>query len=355
MSNHECIRKLWVVPLFIALAFLFIIPSTAILLSNNSYFGTTNNLVYGQLDQMNSNVTNSLNIQNMPVKKVHVGDIDIAYKMFGKGDPILLFNGASDNMDAWDPSFLTGLSSNHTVITFDSRGIANTTTGTKPYSMQQLANDTAGLLDALKIPKADVMGYSLGSYIAQAFTTSYPEKVNNLILVAATCGGEDGIPAPPDFMKMQNEVVNKSVNNIPTTADEMKQLVAASLGSGWIKLHPESLDIPENMTLLQSKPGLTPETMNNQYNVAFAWVAKNWSGACDELAKIAKPTLVITGTDDNYLVPHENALILAGKIPGAWLVQIKNAGHAVMNQYPAEISKILNTFLSTTTTTTPSN
>ena len=144
--------------------------------------------------------------------------------MFGKGDPIVLFNGASDSMDAWDPSFLTRLSSNHTVITFDSRGIANTTTGTKPYSMQQLANDTAGLLDALKIPKADVMGYSLGSYIAQAFTTSYPEKVNNLILVAATCGGEDGIPAPPEFMKMQNEVVNKSVNNIPTTADEMKHL-----------------------------------------------------------------------------------------------------------------------------------
>ena len=96
------------------------------------------------------------------------------------------------------------------------------------------------------------------------------------------------------------------------------------------------------------KPGLTPETMNNQYNVAFGWVAKNWSGACDELAKIAKPTLVITGTDDNYLVPHGNALILAGKIPGAWLVQIKDAGHAVMGQYPAEIGKILNTFLSTT-------
>ena len=88
---------------------------------------------------------------------------------------------------------------------------------------------------------------------------------------------------------------------------------------------------------------------DNQGNVAFVWVAKNWSGACDELAKIAKPTLVITGTDDNYLVPHGNSLILAGKIPGAWLVQIKDAGHAVMTQYPDEISKILNTFLSTTT------
>jgi pimeloyl-ACP methyl ester carboxylesterase len=313
--------------------------------------------VQGQAQQNQTNQTtikteglnaNSLDIQNIPLKKVHVGDIDVAYKMFGKGDPIILFNGASDSMDAWDPSFLTGLSSNHTVITFDSRGIANTTTGTKPYTMQQLANDAAGLLDALKIPNADVMGYSLGSYIAQAFTTSYPEKVNNLILVAATCGGRDGILPPPEFMKMQNEVLNKSVNNILTTADEMKQLAAASLGSGWIKLHPESLDIPENMTLLQSKPGLTPETMNNQYNVALVWVAKNWSGACDELAKIAKPTLVITGTDDNYLVPHGNSLVIASKVPGAWLVQIKDAGHAVMTQYPEEIGKIMNTFLSTT-------
>ena len=82
--------------------------------------------------------------------------------------------------------------------------------------------------------------------------------------------------------------------------------------------------------------------------LAFAWVATNWSGACDELAKIAKPTLVITGTDDNLLVPHANALVIAGKIPGAWLVQIKDAGHAVMVQYPEEIGKIVNTFLSTT-------
>ena len=225
MSNHESIRKLWVVmPLFIAFAFLLIIPSTAILISNNSYFGTTN-LVYGQPDQTNSNVTNSLNIQNIPVKKVHVGDIDIAYKIFGKGDPILLFNGASDSMDAWDPSFLTGLSSNHTVIVFDKRGIGNTTAGTKPYTYQQLANDTAGLLDALKIQKADVLGFSLGAFIAQAFTVIHPEKVNRLILVATSCGGKDAIPKPPEFKKLQSEIVNKSLNNIPVSQEDMKSLV----------------------------------------------------------------------------------------------------------------------------------
>src|SRR5262245_32068918 len=162
---------------------------------------------------MNSNTTNSLNLQDIPVEKVHVGDIDVGYKMFGKGEPIILLNGASDDMDAWDPSFLTGLSSNHTVIAFDSRGIANTTNGTKPYSMQQLANDTAGLLDALKIPKADVMGHSLGSMIAQAFTISHPEKVSRLILVSSTCGGKEGIPKPAEFLKLQADVVNKTLNN----------------------------------------------------------------------------------------------------------------------------------------------
>ena len=177
---------------------------------------------------------------------------------------------------------------------------------------------------------------------------TYPDKVNSLILVASSCGGKDHTPKPPEFIKLQSDVVNKSLSNIPLTAEDIKSLVSASLGSGWIKLHPESLDVPANITLQQMKPSLSPDAMKNQMNVGFAWEATNWNGACDELAKIAKPTLVITGTDDNNYMPHANALVIAGKIPGAWLVKIKDAGHAVMDQYPDEISKILNTFLSVT-------
>ena len=344
MPTHRLVRK----DNLVLIAVISTLVITSLSSSNYRYFDITK-VVYGQSgpDQTNSNSKNSVNTQNIPLKKVHVGDIDVAYKMFGKGDPIILFNGASDNMNAWDPSFLTGISSNHTVIVFDQRGIGNTTVGSKPYTYPQLANDTAGLLDALKIPKADVMGYSLGGHIAQAFTISYPEKVNRLILVASTCGGKDGIPKPPEFLKLQADIVNKSLHNIPAT-QELKALNVASLGSGWIKLHPESPVIPANITSLQQlKPGLPPEIANKQNNLG-SWENTNWSGACDKEAKLAKPTLVITGTDDNNYMPHGNALILAGKIPGAWLVQIKNAGHAVMNQYPAEIGKILNTFLSTT-------
>ena len=78
-----------------------IIPTTAIMLTTT----TTTNPVYGQQDKTSFNATDSSTIQSIPAKKVQVGDIEIAYKMLGKGDPILLFNGASDGMDQWDPYF----------------------------------------------------------------------------------------------------------------------------------------------------------------------------------------------------------------------------------------------------------
>ncbi len=187
----------------IAVLSTLIVSSSSI--SNYGYYNVAN-IVYGQARFRPSQFTNTtgvVNIQDIPLKKVHVGDIDIAYKIFGKGDPIILHNGASDGMDAWDPSFLKGISSNHTVIVFDSRGIGNTTAGTKPYSMQLLANDTAGLLDALKIQKANVLGYSLGSFITQQFAILHPDKISSIILVASTCGGKDGIPKPAEFIKLQ--------------------------------------------------------------------------------------------------------------------------------------------------------
>ena len=140
MSNHRLVRKDHLI-LIAAAAPMLIIASS--LIGIDGYFGTPK-IVYSQSDQdqMNSNTTNSVNIQHIPLEKVRVGDIDVAYKMFGKGEPILLFNGASDGMDAWDPSFLTGLSSNHTVIAFDQRGIGNTT-GRRFWIFPRLRNSPA--------------------------------------------------------------------------------------------------------------------------------------------------------------------------------------------------------------------
>ena len=184
-----------------------------------------------QASQVNSdkNNANSLNVQNIAAKKVEVGDIDIAYKVFGKGDPILLISGSGLVMDAWDSTILKDLSSNHTVIIFDNRGVGNTTAGTKPFSIIQFANDTSGLLDALKIQKADVLGFSMGSFIAQELTLLHPQKVNRLLLYGASCGGIENIPQSPDVVKILSDLVyNRSQDvgkisfcHVPTIMDQI--------------------------------------------------------------------------------------------------------------------------------------
>jgi alpha/beta hydrolase fold len=104
-------------------------------------------------------------LDNMPSHNVTVDDINIAYKQIGKPDakPIILITGASATMDMWNPLLLEQLASaNYRVIIFENRGVGETTVGTKEFSIPQFTNDTLGLLDALGISKADVLGWSMG-------------------------------------------------------------------------------------------------------------------------------------------------------------------------------------------------
>ncbi|HEY1247711.1 MAG TPA: alpha/beta hydrolase [Nitrososphaera sp.] len=291
-------------------------------------------LASAQASSDDNNNANSLNVQDIPIKKVHVGDIDIAYKSFGKGDPILLITGSNAVMDTWDPTLLKDLSSNHTVIIFDHRGVGNTTAGTKPFSMIQFANDTAGLLDALNIQKADVIGYSMGTFIGQELALLHPEKLNRLMLIAATCGGEQAIPESPEVSKIFTDIANNRLQDIT-------KFLSVVFPESWIKSHPNNLALPPSAEIVPN------DTKIQQDKVVKEWFATNWSGVCDQLSNVTIPTLLVTGTED-VAVPANNSLIIAQKIPGAWLVQFREAGHGLMYQYPEQLSTVLQTFLTTT-------
>jgi pimeloyl-ACP methyl ester carboxylesterase len=341
MLSHESISKLCLVrsiALFIVFAFVLIIPGNAILLnssSNNNYFGTTGNFAYGQQqpkNQMNSNnTTNSLDIQSIPSKKVHVGDIDIAYKTFGKGDPILLINGYSQAMDNWDRTLLERLALNHTVIIFDNRGIGNTTSSgeNRFFSIAQFANDTAGLLDVLEIKQADILGYSMGGFIAQELALTHPDRVGKLGIYASICGGNESILA--------SQVINMLSNGSGTAMERIERFLPLFFPEKWRNENPNYLErIPKTIETIPNK------TLDQHTEAIF-----NWTGTCSKLKNITQPTLVIVGTDD-VVTPPANSLLITERIPGAWLVQIKGAGHGLMYQYPEEFSSILLTFLSTT-------
>jgi pimeloyl-ACP methyl ester carboxylesterase len=139
-------------------------------------------------------------LDNMPSQNITVGDISIAYKQIGKAGakPIILITGGGATMDMWNPLLLAKLTSaNYKVIIFENRGVGESTAGTKEFSISQFANDTSGLLDALRISKADVLGWSMGGFIAQQLALTNPDKVDNLILYATSCGGPDDKPTPP--------------------------------------------------------------------------------------------------------------------------------------------------------------
>ncbi|HEY7227018.1 MAG TPA: alpha/beta hydrolase [Nitrososphaeraceae archaeon] len=269
----------------------------------------------------------TLNLHGIETKKIRVDDIEMAYKIFGKGSPILLINGYSAPLDFWDPTLVERLASNHTVITFDNRGIGNTTIGNKKFSIQQFAQDTSGLMDALKIKKADIIGWSMGGMIAQELALSNPEKVGKLIIYASICGGNQSVPPSPEVLKV-------FANLSGSTTERLQKFLPLLFPDQWRH---------DNPNLLDDLPKSGEETPINTLNMQTKAIT-NWTGTCNRLGNITQPTMVLVGTDDVLTVPA-NSILISEKIPGAWLIQIKGGGHAMMMQYPEKFSNIVDTFL----------
>jgi pimeloyl-ACP methyl ester carboxylesterase len=273
-------------------------------------------------------------IDNMTAQKIKVGDIDIAYKQLGNSSntsqPIVLIAGGGMTMDMWNPTLLEALSSNQPVIIFDNRGAGNSTIGTSEYSITQLANDTADLLNVLKISSADILGYSMGSFIAQELALMYPDKVNKLVLYASSCSSKESIPPSPEVMQAFSDIANSS------SPIQEEKLVSLLFPPDWLSANPEYqnyMPIP--------KESVSPQVLQAQFKAI-----ENWTGTCDDLSNITQPTLIIVGTEDIF-TPAGNSLMIVEKIPSAWLIQIKDAGHGLMNQYPDKFNRIVSTFLET--------
>jgi pimeloyl-ACP methyl ester carboxylesterase len=311
-----------------------IILSCIILVNNNGFSSLVPAYSQGQnINSLSSPPSSSFQskatmIDKIPSQKVTVGDINIAYKQLGKSNakPIILITGLGATMDMWSPLLLEQLtSSNYSVTIFDNRGAGNTTAGTKQFSISQFAKDTAGLLDALKIAKADVLGWSLGSYIAQELTLTNPDKVSNLILYASGCGGQDATPTSPKIIQI---ITNASLS----IQERIEKQIPFLFPTKWFKANPDYLNyvpIP--------KESVSAQIIRQQLKAVAIW-----TGTCNAISNITQPTLVIVGTDD---APLQDSLMLARIIPGSWLVQIRDAGHGLMYQYPSEFNRVLMTFL----------
>src|ERR687897_1393424 len=267
---------------------------------------------------------------------VQVGDINIAYKRFGQGKPIIFIPGIGASIQVDEPTLLSEfVASNHTVIVFDNRGMGETTVGTKPFSIEQFANDTAGLLDVLNIEKADVFGVSLGTFIAQELTLNYPQKVDRLILHAGYCGGNEAIYASGQALETIMTLNSPQILHNMTAEQQAMILAQIMFPPEWLEEHPEILN-----TVIQLAPSrsASPEIIQQQ-----GFASGTWKGSCDRLSGITQPTLLIVG-DQDLLIPSANSVMMSQRIPNSHLVIIEGTGHGAMLQVPNEFTAHVQNF-----------
>jgi pimeloyl-ACP methyl ester carboxylesterase len=265
----------------------------------------------------------------MPIVKV--GDINICYEIHGEGEALVLIMGYGGSSGQWFRQ-IPGLSRDYRVVAFDNRGTGRSDKPDVPYTMQMLAQDIAGLLEALAIDAAHIYGVSMGGMIAQEFALRYPEKVISLILGCTVCGGAH--TTPPDAEAM-------------TVLFDMERMK---------RLTPEEA-ARESLPFLCSQ-----EFIDNNPDIVEQWIAKSVEyvtpvhgymrqteaimghDAYDRLPQIKAPTLVITGTADR-MVPFENSRLLASRIPNAELVILENVGHGFFIEAAEEADKAILDFL----------
>jgi 3-oxoadipate enol-lactonase len=263
----------------------------------------------------------------MPVVKV--GDINMHYETYGKGEPFVAINGASSNSD-WMADMIPAYSGDYRLVLFDNRGSGQTDAPDSPYSTEMMADDLAGLLDKIGIEAAHIYGASLGGMIAQQFVLRYPHRVKSLILACTWCGG------PGSSMMTDPEVMPALLRTQPLPVKEgLLETLRLCLSRQFFESHPAQI---QNMLELMMKHPISAHGSMRQNQAGMN------HNTYDRLPEIKAPTLVISG-DADKLIPVSNSRIIASRIPGAELVIIKNAGHMYMMEAAEESIRIELDFL----------
>lgn len=258
---------------------------------------------------------------------VQIGDIKMSYRRYGHGHPLVMIMGYGSTMNLWEPGLVTALASHFEVIVFDNRGMGNTGAGQREFTIEQFADDTGGLINALGIQNAHILGWSMGSLIAQELVLNHPEKVDKLILCAAHCDANMFPPSP--------EVIEILRDTSGTPEEQGMRWVSLLFPRDWLESHGDRVK-----EIFFRPMGSTPPESTEKQAMAIG----NWKGCCDRLPQIKKLTLLVAGADD-ILVPPKNSQYMAGRIPRAQLAMLEEGGHGVMFQFPDKFARTVISFL----------
>ena len=261
---------------------------------------------------------------------IQVDGAQIAYRRVGTGRPLLVLNGFAATSADWDPSFIHGLASSNELILLDNRGIGSSTDDGKPFDIARLADDAAHVVETLGFERINMLGWSMGGFVAQTLALQHPDRVNKLILLSTDQGGTDADLASP-------AVWSQLIDTSGTPHEQARRLLSLLFPSDVA----ESLYRQFGDIVAAARAQLSPELLNRQAAAMDAW---HRNGVGSRVREIRAPLLIATGTED-IVIPPSNALKLLNAMPSAWLAQFPGGGHAFMAQYPGPLADLINCFL----------
>ncbi|MGE0066484.1 MAG: alpha/beta fold hydrolase [Solirubrobacterales bacterium] len=267
------------------------------------------------------------------VRHAEVGGTRIAWYERGQGPPLVMAIGTGSTMAEWDPALLRLLARHHRLVLFDYPGIGRSGPWRGRPSFDSLADYTAGLMTAIGISRADVLGWSMGGFVAQRLAIAHPDRVAHLILAGTNPGGSHAVLGNEHFQEVDSDPD-------PSEAQILRELYPRGRqGQGRAFLRrlesaSQSGEIPDDFAVAAA-------TVARQVAAEDPWLRsnRNWR----QLAGVRAPTLAAAGAADP-VVPGLNLRRIAARVPGARFQRFAGA-HAFLFQERARFSRAVERFL----------
>jgi pimeloyl-ACP methyl ester carboxylesterase len=262
--------------------------------------------------------------------------VDYAYRVTGASDasPLVALQHFRGNLDNWDPALIDALARGRRVITFDNRGVA-ASSGTTPSTIAQMALDAIDFIDALGVGEVDLLGFSIGSFVAQEIALVRPAIVRRVVLASSAPQGASGMHGwAADVIGAvgNTETSGEEYLSVFFTASEASHAAGQQVAGRLFGARTVDRDAPTNW-----------QTRLAQYDAVCTWGQPNHS-LLERVSAIDKPAFVANGDGDPMILPRYSCL-LAGLIPGARLKLYPDAAHGFLFQHHDEFAADVDAFL----------
>jgi pimeloyl-ACP methyl ester carboxylesterase len=270
-------------------------------------------------------------LERAPTRYVDSGGLRFAYRRLGPkaGIPLILLQHFTGTMDAWDPAVVNALAARRPVIAFNNAGVG-TSSGETPDSVEQQAADAEAFIAALGLKQVDLLGFSLGGFLAQVMATRGAVEVRRMILAGtAPRGGEEHL------LQVVEEAFARNARDVRLPLFFTPSAASQAAGAAFVDR--------ANVRASDRDPDRVEAVSNPQTQAIIRWCAEPDPDHAS-LKAIRQPTLIVHGSDDT-MFPSINAYQMFKNMSSATLIIYPDSGHGALFQYPETFVSHVETFL----------